>query len=69
MDNFFKIVKESNFNLATIFQEAPNESLIILFIFALILISLILFIRHSIIKAKVIKDILAINETKTFETI
>ncbi|RXK13892.1 hypothetical protein CP965_00135 [Halarcobacter mediterraneus] len=67
MDNFFKIVKESNFNLTTIFQEAPNESLLILFIFALILISLVFFVRHSIIKAKVIKDILSINELKTFD--
>ncbi len=67
MDNFFKIVKESNFNLTTIIQEAPNESLVILFILTLILISLVFFIRHSIIKAKVIKDILTINELKTFD--
>lgn len=64
---FLSIAKESNYNLIEIYKEAPNEMLIILGVFVLIILVLFFLIRRSTKISSAVKLVDKIQDSKSYD--
>lgn len=64
---FFKVAKESNYNLSTMFEKAPNETLISFGIVLVVILVIVFFIRKAIKENIALKTVNSISDSKTVD--